>query len=77
MLPEQPLIRLLLEDLMLRQNADPSERDRAYEALSILALLLCLVGVLMYASLSSTTVVVAAPPGLDALKAAADRAPAP
>ena len=58
---------------MVRQKPDPSGRDRALETFSILLLLLCLLGVLIYASLSSTTVVVAAPPGLEALSPGAGR----
>jgi hypothetical protein len=66
-----------LEDRMLGQDPDPGGRDQAFETLCLLLLLLCLLGVLIYGSLSSTTVVVAAPPGLEALSSGAGRAPAP
>ena len=75
--PMQPTDQVLVEDVVVRQKPDPSGRDRMLEAFSILLVLLCLLGVVIYASLSSTTVVVAAPPGLEALTPGADRTPPP
>jgi len=53
---------LALEDLMLRKNANPISLGRALETTSILVVLLCLLGLLIHATLANTTVVVAAPP---------------
>jgi hypothetical protein len=82
MLPEPPLRgnakqqidRLGLENVMLEQNSDESGREQAFETWCILLLLLCLIGILIYGSLSSTTVVVAAPPGLEVLSSGPGRA---
>ena len=57
---------LLLEDLMLRQKSDSVSRGHAIETASILAVLLCLVGIIVYATSASTTVVVASPPTTEA-----------
>lgn len=62
---------------MLGPKLDPSGRDQALETLCMFLLVLCLLAVLIYGSLSSTTVVVAAPPGQEASNPAPDRAPAP
>jgi hypothetical protein len=60
--PMQQIDLLLLEDLMLRKNAHPVSLGRAFETASILVVLLCLLGLLIHATLADTTVVVAAPP---------------
>ena len=57
---------LLLEDLMLRQKSGSVSRGHVIETASILAVLLCLIGIIVYATSASTTVVVASPPATEA-----------
>ena len=60
--PMQQIDLLLLEDLMLRNRANRISLGRALETASILVVLICLLGLLIHATVASTTVVVAAPP---------------
>jgi hypothetical protein len=76
--PMQQIDLLLLEDLMLRKNAKPVSYGRALETASILLVLLCLLGLLIHATVATTTVVVAAPPpAAEPVDAASGGAPAP
>jgi hypothetical protein len=76
--PMQQIDLLLLEDLMLRKNANPISFGRALETASILVVLLCLLGLLIHATVASTTVVVAAPPpAAEPIGSAGAGAPAP
>jgi hypothetical protein len=76
--PMQPIDLLLLEDLMGRKNAHPVSLGRAFETASILVVLLCLLGLLIHATLADTTVVVAAPPlGAEPVASVGGGAPAP
>ena len=67
-LPSDPMqqIDLLLledlEDLMLRHRANRISLGRTLETASILVVFICLLGLLIHATVANTTVVVAAPP---------------
>src|SRR5262245_6085511 len=66
--PRDPMLdidRLLLEDLMLQPKPDHRRRGRALETASIIAVLLCLIGIMFQATWMGTTVVVASPPEID------------
>jgi hypothetical protein len=58
----QQIDLLLLEDLMLRNSANRIRLGRALETASILVVCICLLGLLIHATVANTTVVVAAPP---------------
>jgi hypothetical protein len=60
--PMQQIDLLLLEDLMPRNRANRISLGRTLETASILVVLICLLGLLIHATVASTTVVVAAPP---------------
>jgi len=60
---------LLLEDLMLQPKPDHRRRGRALETASIIAVLLCLIGIMFQATWMGTTVVVASPPEIDGASA--------
>jgi hypothetical protein len=67
--PRDPLYfidLLLLEDLMQRQKPDVVRRGRAFETVSIVAAVICVIALLLHASWAGTTVVVASPPPFDA-----------
>jgi len=75
--PMQQIDLLLLEELMLKKKANPISLGRALETASILVVLICLLGLLIHATLANTTVVVAAPPGAEPVGSAAHGALAP
>lgn len=67
----------LLEDLMLRPKPDAMSRGRALETAAIIAVLLCLIGILLQATWVGTTVVVASPPVIDGTNARGGEAQGP
>ena len=68
---------LLLEDLMLQPKPDHMRRRRALETASIIAVLLCLIGIVFQATWMGTTVVVASPPETDGATAPIGEAHSP
>src|SRR5262249_20719664 len=78
--PRDPMLdidRLLLEDLMLQPKPDHIQRGRAFETASIIAVLLCLIGIVFQATWMGTTVVVASPPQIDEVNAPGGEAQSP
>jgi hypothetical protein len=70
--PRDPMLDIdlvLLEDLMLQPKLDHMRRRRALETVSIIAVLLCLIGIVFQATWMGTTVVVASPPEIDGANA--------